>query len=126
MLTGAISIRDLRGIGVDSVSFSRLFTTVKEFKETVARDFPTLGAKNHFGVGPTPIKARCVCPSNTLTDVLNQMADGCLHRVFVCSESSLRNGRPVPVHVLTQTDVLAIVLKHFARPASKGLMNECG
>ena len=43
ILTGAISVRDLRGIGTDGPFFSRLFQSVKAFKDTVKRDFPALG-----------------------------------------------------------------------------------
>lgn len=118
VLTGVISVRDLRGIGIDGPYFSRLFLTVKEFKDTLRTEFPALGPKGHFDVGSTPASGRCVTPSSTFENLLNVMADGCIHRVFVCSESSIRNGRPIPEKIVTQTNVLTQVLNFFATPAS--------
>lgn len=116
-LTNAISIRDLRGIGVDGPFFSRLFRTVKDFKATVAREYPKLGSRAHYYIGNTPVTGRCVSPEDTFEDVINKMADGCIHRIFVCSSQSIRSGRPIPENVLTQTNILSQVLRFFAMPA---------
>jgi CBS domain-containing protein len=126
VLTGSISVRDLRGLGTDGVFFSRLFLTVKEFKDTVAREYPFLGAKNHFYVSTTPIKGLCVTPSSSFEAVLNMMKDGCIHRVFVCSEESLRANRPIAYNVITQSDMLMAVLRYFTFPSSEWRLNGYG
>ncbi len=75
------------------------------------------GPRGHFYVGNVPVKGRCVTPNHTFDDVINLLADGCIHRVFVCSESSIRAGRPIADNVLTQTNILTIALKYLAVPA---------
>jgi CBS domain-containing protein len=118
VLTGSISVRDLRGIGSDGPWFSRLFQTVKEFKDTAAKEYPFLGARNHFYIGSTPAKGLVCTPTATFESIINMMADGCVHRIFICSEESIQNGRPIPTNVLTQTDILTVVFRHFAMPAA--------
>ncbi len=119
VLTGSISVRDLRGIGVDGPFFSRLFRSVKDFKTVVVREYPALGPRAHYYLGKTPLAARCVHDDMTFEDVINKMSDGCIHRVFVCSAESIRNGRPMATNILTQTNVLKQVLKYYATPAEK-------
>jgi CBS domain-containing protein len=118
VLTGSISVRDLRGVGVNGPFFSRLFRTVKEFKQTLKKDYPELGPRGHYYVGQIPLKGRYVTPNSTFEDCINLMSDGCVHRLFVCSPESVRSGRPVADNVLTQTDMLTQVLRFFASPAA--------
>jgi len=61
---------------------------------------------------------RYVTENNSFGDVLEKMADGCIHRVFVCSEASVREQNPIPVNVITQSDMLKQVLEWFAFPAN--------
>ncbi len=110
-------MRDLRGIGIDGPFFSRLLLSVKKFKETLKTDYPSLGPRAHYYVGNTPLKAKYVTPDSTFEQVINQMADGCIHRLFVCSADSVLEGRPVPENVITQTNILKFMLKYFADPA---------
>jgi CBS-domain-containing membrane protein len=119
VLTGSISVRDLRGIGVDGPFFSRLFRTVKDFKETVVREYPALGPRAHYYLGKTPVTARCVHADHTFEDVINKMADGCIHRVFVCPRDSISVGAPRATNILTQTNILKQVLKFYATPAGQ-------
>ena len=60
ILVGSLSVRDLRGIGQNGAVFSRLFKTVKEFKEDTVEMFPKLGPTGHYDVGRVPLTARYV------------------------------------------------------------------
>lgn len=126
VLTGSISVRDMRGIGQDAQFFSRLFRSVKEFKDTTRTEFPALGPKGHYYVGNIPLKARYVTPDSTFETVINMMADGCIHRLFVCSRDSVFEGRPIPDNVITQTTVLKFMLRYFASPCWSFEVDERG
>jgi CBS domain-containing protein len=65
----------------------------------------------------TPIKGRYVTEDQTFEDVIRKMRDGNIHRVWV-SAASVREGRPVPIKVLSQGDVLKQVLKNYSIPPS--------
>jgi CBS domain-containing protein len=120
VLIDAISVRDLRGIGANSQHFSRLFLTVKEFKALARAEFPDTGPHPTTSIsGATPLANEpvYVTMEQTFSDVINIMAESYLHRVFVCSIESAEEGRPIPLHVISQADVLRAVLDFFAIPA---------
>ena len=96
---------------------------MKQFKESVQLNCPTLGPQAHTFVGtlPTHGQAVYVTPEMTFEDVITRMKDGCVHRVFVCSKASVSNAKPVAEHVLTQSDILLVVLRHYASPSSQSI-----
>ena len=117
VLKGTISTRDIRGIGNGGTTFSKLFLSVSEFKDYVREKFP-LAPKMHYPQGKLPMTALYVTPSNTFVDVVNKMRDGNIHRVFVCSKSSVNAGAPVPDKVITQSDILQTVLDFYCYPTA--------
>lgn len=113
VLSGAISVSDLKGVGTSGEYFSRLFRDVKTFKRLTAEEYPTTAPRAHYSKKPTPKRGLYVTPSNTFEDVIKMMDDGNIHRVFVCDEQSHYQGVPKPIHVITQTNVLYIIMKHY-------------
>lgn len=113
VLTGAISIRDLRGVGTDGENFFRLFRPVKEFKRLARQDYPRQASWVHYSNKPVPVSGLYVTPESTFDDVLSKMNDGNIHRVFVCSEDSVANGNPVPINVVSQQDVCLEALAYM-------------
>lgn len=112
-LNGAISITDLRSVGANGQNFSRLFKSVREFKRHAAAEFPRAAPRMHASSRPTPTRGLYISPNHTFEDVIRMMADGNIHRVFVCSVASINQGAPKPLHVITQTDMLKYVWKHY-------------
>lgn len=110
VLTGAISVRDLRGVGTSGEFFYRLFHTVRDFKKETRDDFPKQAPKTHYSRKMVPLKGLYVGPTNTLEDVITMMNDGNIHRVFVCTPESIEAKKPIPTHVISQKDVLLQVL----------------
>lgn len=106
VLTGCISVRDLRGVATDGTKFHRLFETVRRFKDETRAEHERLAPTTHYSGRRTPYGAVYVTPDDTMEDVINKMDDGNLHRVFVCSTDSHRKNRPVPTGVISQCDVL--------------------
>jgi hypothetical protein len=98
--------------------FSRLFEDVKSYKQFTKQRFTRLAPKAHWSMAATPIKGRYVTEDQTFEDVIRKMRDGNIHRVWVCSAASVREGRPVPIKVLSQGDVLKQVLKNYSIPPS--------
>lgn len=115
VLTGVISVRDLRGVGTSGEYFYRLFHTVKEFKRSARDDFPKQAPKTHFSRKAVPVKGLHVSPEDTLEDIIRLMNDGNIHRVFVCSKESIASKKPKPINCITQTDVLRQVLKFLVK-----------
>lgn len=115
VLTGCISIRDLRGVGTDGSKFFRLYRTIKSYKELCALDYPRVAPPTHYSTKRLPADAVFVTPESTMADVVGKMEDGNLHRVFICSQSSANKGRPVPIGVVSQTDVLYQTLLHMLK-----------
>lgn len=109
-LTGAISVRDLRGVGMSGEFFYRLFHNIKDFKRTEREDFPRLAPRTHYSRKMVPVKGLYLSPESTMKDVINMMNDGNIHRIFVCDKASIDNKKPKPTHVVSQTDVLRHVL----------------
>lgn len=97
-LTDAISVRDLRGIGVDAGKFQRLDLTVKEYKALLRQEFPQQ-------TPPTPIS---VSKKDTFQTVITRMSDGNIHRVFVVEKNAI--GSEVPVAVISQRDIFRLLL----------------
>jgi len=110
VLTGSLSVRDLRGVGTDGEFFSRLFKTVKDFKTLARQEYPFLAPRTHYSRKLTPVKGLYCTPDSTFEEVVNLMCDGNVHRIFVCSTESSRLKEPVPVQVITQRDVLKQIL----------------
>eukprot|EP01127_Copromyxa_protea_P001341 TRINITY_DN1135_c0_g1_i4.p2 TRINITY_DN1135_c0_g1~~TRINITY_DN1135_c0_g1_i4.p2 ORF type:complete len:163 (+),score=32.18 TRINITY_DN1135_c0_g1_i4:619-1107(+) len=100
-LVDNISIRDLKGIHPDAKIFWRLWNTVQVFKEKALADFPAPGKKIS---GPLYVK-----DTNTLRDIVELMALNHIHRVYVVSDDLS------PIKVISQTDVLRMVLKHYRK-----------
>ena len=95
-LVGAISVKDLHGIGCRAEHFERLWYPVSQFlKKTQS----------------TPQLPATVSSMDTLQTVLQQMDDGNVHLVFVVSGESDQKQRPL--RVITQRDVLKIVCSHM-------------
>jgi len=120
-LVGSLSIRDLRGIGLNADKFYRLYLSVKDFKEVVMKEFPQL---NPVTKEPMPSSALYVVPTDTLETVIKKMNDGNIHRLFVVSAASVKSGSPRPVSILSQRDVMLYVLlrlgscrPNFSEPA---------
>jgi len=76
--------------------------------------------KTHYSRKMVPLKGLYVAPSDSVLDVIRLMNDGNIHRVFVCSEESINNKKPVPTHVISQSDVLRQVLDLIVQDASEG------
>lgn len=106
VLTGCISVRDLRGVGTDGTKFYRLYRTVRAFKDLVRNEHEALAPTTHYSKERVPTRGVYVTPDDTMETVITKMNDGNLHRIFVCSSESARVGRPVPTGVVSQSDVL--------------------
>lgn len=106
VLTGCISVRDLRGVGMSGASFFRLYHPVKTFKQLCLRDYPRIAPTTHYSRKDCPDAPVYVTPESTMEDVVDAMEDGNLHRVFICSQESHRKGRPKPIGVISQSDIL--------------------
>jgi CBS domain-containing protein len=117
-LTDSISVRDLRGMGVNADDWTALWMNVKEFKAHCRKKFPS----------QTPSKPIFVKKTDSLEKVIRLMDDGNIHRVFVCQESEGQGGggmegtgkRLIPSHVITQRDVMRFIL-HLCGLKSTGL-----
>jgi CBS domain-containing protein len=103
-LIDTISVRDLRGIGTTAEKFGRLWESVDQFKKQVRSEFRE----------QTPPRPIMCSPRDTLAKVIQLMDDGNIHRVFVVESEE----RPVPLHVISQIDVIRQVLGHFQRIAA--------
>lgn len=112
-LVDSISIKDLRGVGASGELFARLFDTISVYKEKIRRDYPIAAPSAHYSSKPVPPTPIYVTPDKTFLDVLRLMDDGNIHRVYVCSEGSVRRGKPRPIHVITQTDMLEAILNQY-------------
>jgi len=110
ILTGSISIRDLRGCGTSGEHFSRLFWTVADYKAESRRTYTQQAPPTHWTTQSLPRNARYVTPNDTFNDVVRAFNDGNLHRVFVVSQASADKGAPVPISVISQRDLIAQVL----------------
>jgi len=110
VLIGSISIRDLRGCGTSGEHFSRLFWTVKDFKEQTRREYPKQSTITHWTSQDVPRTARYVTPNDTFADVVRAFNDGNLHRVYVVTQASADRGAPVVTSVISQRDLIAQVL----------------
>lgn len=106
VLTGCISVRDLKGCGTDGSKFARLYQNVKTFKAMVLQENDKLAPTTHYSRKNIPGDAVFVTPENTMADVIHKMDDGNLHRIFICSQESADDGEPIPHGVISQSDVL--------------------
>jgi len=110
-LVDQISMRDLRGVGDAGQSFWRLYQPIKDFKNYVRLRFPKQAPATHFSARRAPTLPLYVTKDDTFETVLEQMNDGCIHRIFVCSEDE--RGNPTPTHVISQRDILCQVLQYM-------------
>jgi len=98
ILVDNLSVRDLRGIGMQGDKWERLWLPVKIFKARVREDFNI----------QTPSNPITVNNQETLNDVIRKMDDGNLHRIFVVEYN--QNSEPIPKYVISQRDVVRFVL----------------
>jgi len=110
VLKGTISVRDLRGVGMSGERFSRLFMPVKAFKELVLKEFPKVAPETHYQPADVPRQPLCVTEDETLWDVIDKMHDGNIHRIFQISKESMDAGKPKPVRVISQRNVVSFIL----------------
>jgi CBS domain-containing protein len=110
ILTGTISIRDLRGVGMSGERFSRLLMPVKGYKELVLKEFPKMAPETHFKPDEVPKLPLTVTTEDTLDDVIQKMNDGNIHRVFLVSKESQDAGKPKPLRVIAQRDLILFLL----------------
>lgn len=113
LLQHSISVRDLRTVGTSGEFFHRLFRSIKEFKKLAREEHSVLAPRTHYSKKMTPRRAIFVTPDDNFEDVLNKMYDGNIHRVFVCESVD----RPKPTHVISQVDLLRLVLDHIIKEA---------
>jgi CBS domain-containing protein len=113
VLVSAISITDLRAVGEGGEFFNRLFRPIKEFKEMARQEFPRLAPKTHYSNKKVPRRGLFVTPEQTFEAVLDAMSDGNIHRVFVCPDAVV----PRPTHVISQLDLLRMVLEQIISDA---------
>jgi CBS domain-containing protein len=99
ILVDTLSIRDLRGIGVDAERFHRLFYEVSFFKELTRAEFKK----------QTPAQPLTCTRDNSYNQVMNYMNDGNIHRIFIVELDERK--RPRPVGVISQRDMLLIPLR---------------
>lgn len=104
MITGNLSIRDIRGAGTDGKDFQDLFLSVAEFKKRARKRYPHLASPAHFHHALVPKTALSVTVEATIQDVIQLMDDGNVHRVFVVNDSQ------EPIGILSQRDVLLHIL----------------
>lgn len=120
VLTGCISVRDLRGVGTDGSQFYRLYRTVRAYKDMVRSEHESLAPPTHYSKEQVPFGGVYVTPQDTMETVIKKMNDGNLHRVFICSVESARLGRPIPMGVISQSDVLLNTLEYIVRRCKRG------
>jgi len=113
LLVDAISLRDLRTVGCGGEYFHRLFRSIQEYKRLARDDHPRLAPPTHYSRQRVPRKGLFVTPASSIMTVLDKMADGNIHRVFVCDSMD----RPRPIHCISQVDVLRAVLDHILEEA---------
>lgn len=90
-LVNSISVSDLHGMGCNTEHFERLWYPIKQFKHSVH----------------TARKPSIVTLTDSLETIIRRMDDGNVHVVFVVDHSSSLN--MIPLHVITQRDVLRAV-----------------
>merc|ERR1712166_856627 len=88
-------------------------TGVAVVNNKIRRDYPIAAPRSHYSTKHVPFSPIFVTPEQTFLDVLRLMDDGNIHRVYVCSEGSVMRGKPRPIHVITQTDMLEAVLNQY-------------
>jgi CBS domain-containing protein len=113
LLVNSISIRDLRTVGTSGEFFHRLFRDIKQFKQLAREEHLKLAPRTHYSTKQVPRSGLFVTPEDTIENVLDKMYDGNVHRVYVCNDRSL----PKPVSVISQVDVLRMVLDHIVKEA---------
>ena len=111
VLQHVLSATDLKGIGLSGNNMARLFKSVKLFKTLERLDFPKLNPPTHYSNKSTPRKALYCTPEETFGDVIRKMDDGNIHRLIVCSSSSSMTGNPRPINIISQTDILTMLLE---------------
>lgn len=116
VLTGAISTRDLRGVGATGEQFSQLFQSVQAYKRQIRKDFPRQAPRTHYSSKLVPVAGLYVTPQSTIADVIGCMNDGNIHRVFVCDLASANMGKPRVISVITQRDLIMQLLVECGMP----------
>jgi CBS domain-containing protein len=110
VLKGTISVRDLRGVGMSGERFSRLYLPVKMYKELVLKEYPKQAPETHYKPDDVPRDPLTVTAEDTLDDVIQKMNDGNIHRIFLVSKESMDAGKPKPLRVVSQRDVIMFIL----------------
>ena len=72
-LGGALSVRDLRGVGTDGEHFSRLFLPIKDYKAAARKDYPFQAPRTHYSRRMVPVKGLYCTPTSTFQDVITLM-----------------------------------------------------
>lgn len=112
-LAGALSVTDLKAVGFNGQYFARLFEPIKRYKQLMQEDFPLACPRTHYSRKVLPRTALFVTENHTFEDVIRLMDDGNIHRVFVCDAASVSQGRHTVSAVITQTDILNVLWKHY-------------
>ena len=112
-LLGCISIKDLKGIGSSGQNFTRLFKSVEAFKRLTRNEDPKIAPSTHYSGQRVPLTGLYLTGDGTFRDLIHMMDDGNINRIFICSQASVKSGRPKAINVVTQTDVLEFVLNHI-------------
>jgi len=105
VLVDTLSVRDLRGIGTNAERFRWLWNSVRDFKAQARVMYPN----------QTPWHPIVCTRDSTVKEVLSLMADGDIHRVFVVNTI----GHNVPVRVISQRDILKVLLKYYRHSPSQ-------
>lgn len=113
-LVNALSLKDLRGVGVNGENFFRLFRTIREYKRKCLEDFPKRATWVHYSNKDVPLSGLYVTEDSTFEDILRIMDDGNIHRVFVCN---VVRGKPYPKKVISQREILLECLLHMQKTA---------
>ena len=98
-LTGCITTGDLRGVGCNAENFHRLWLSVRQFQsQTAESGSPALR--------PQQPRFSAVGLTDSMQTLIGQFDDGNVHHVFVVR---LADERCIPLHVITQRDVLRFI-----------------
>jgi len=95
-LIGNISVSDLKSIGFDGESLSSLYKPISEFMQSSQRGKTTTFA--------APV---CVTPQSTYSEVVAQLVNNHIHRVYIVDDNC------APVGIVSQLEVLHALLVHL-------------
>jgi CBS domain-containing protein len=117
-IVDALSVRDIRGIGLELEHFHALYSTVSEFKK-LSRAFQAANNTSQ-AQREADVSKFYVTYEDTLETLLTRMSSGnLLHRVWVVASEDT----PIPIHVISQRDVIRFILFRCGMPVTS---EECG